>query len=234
VPAATETIHAKKREAHGTRACRRLRTQGFIPAVLYGHKEEVQPLQVAREELQEALRRHSRILELALGRKKEFVLLREVQYDAFGSEVVHVDFVRVAMDERVRLEVSITLKGQPKEEHAILQRPLGAVEVECLPSDIPESLVVPVGHMKIGDVVKVSEIVPPAGVKILTDGETIVATLTPPAKEEVVEAAPAEAAPGAVEPELIAREKKEEEELPEEPEQPKRNVPPGKKREEGQ
>ncbi len=227
MPAATETVHAKKRDACGTKACRRLRAEGFIPAILYGHKEEIQTLQVAQEELEEALRRHSRIIELALGRKKESVLVKEVQYDAFGSEVVHVDFMRVAMDERVTLQVSITLKGQPKEEHAVLQRPLGAVEVECLPGDIPETIVVPVGHLKIGDVVHVREIVPPPGVKILTDGETIVATLTPPAKEEVVEVAAVEATPGAVEPEVIGREKKEEEELPAEPEQPKKKRPEG-------
>ena len=234
MPAATETVHAKKRDARGTKACRLLRAEGFVPAILYGHKEETQALQVSREELEETLRHHVRILELAVGRKKESVLLKEVQYDAFGSEIVHVDFVRVAMDERVTLEVSITLKGRPKQEHAVLQQPLGTVEVECLPGDIPDVLFVPVGHLEIGDVVHVREMVAPAGVKILTDGETIVATLTPPAKEEVAEAPIAEAEAGALEPEVIGREKKEGEELPEEPEQPKRNVPPGKKRTEGQ
>jgi large subunit ribosomal protein L25 len=217
VPAATETLHAKKREVRGSRACRRLRAEGLVPAILYGRKEEPEPLQIPYEELEEPLRRHSRILELHVGRKKESVLVKDVQYDAFGSEIVHVDFVRVAMDEMVTLEVPIVLKGATKQEHAVLQQALDAVEVECLPGDIPESFVAMVGHLQVGEIVRVAQLDVPKGVRILTDPETIVATLTLAMKEEAV-AAPAEAEVAAVEPELIGREKKEEEELPEEEE----------------
>jgi len=217
VPAATETLHAKKREVSGSRACRRLRAEGLVPAILYGRKEEPEPLQIPSEELEETLRHHSRILELHVGRKKESVLVKAVQYDAFGSEVVHVDFVRVAMDEKVTLEVPIVLKGTPKREHAVLQQALDAVEIECLPADIPESFVTPVGHLQVGEIVRVAQLDVPKGVRILTDPETVVATLTLAMKEEAV-AAPAEAEVAAVEPELIGREKKEEEELLEEEE----------------
>jgi large subunit ribosomal protein L25 len=228
VPAATETLHAKKREASGSRACRRLRAEGLVPAILYGRKEEPEPLQVPSEELEETLRRPSRILELHVGRKKESVLVKAVQYDAFGSEVVHVDFVRVAMDEQVTLEVPIVLKGTPKREHAVLQQALDSVEIECLPGDIPESFVAMVGHLQVGEMVRVAQLDVPKGVRILTDPETIVATLTLAMKEEAV-AAPAEAEVAAVEPELIGREKKEEEELLEEEEKkekrPKKEEP---------
>jgi len=219
VPAATETLHAKKREVRGSRACRRLRAEGLVPAILYGRKEEPEPLQIPYEELEEPLRRHSRILELHVGRKKESVLVKAVQYDAFGSEIVHVDFVRVAMDEMVTLEVPIVLKGATKQEHAVLQQALDAVEVECLPGDIPELFVVMVGHLQVGNTVRVAELAVPKGVRILTDPETIVAALTLAMKEEVV-TAPAEGeVAAAAEPELISREKKEEEEeLPEEEE----------------
>lgn len=217
MPAATETLHAKKREVSGSRACRRLRAEGLVPAILYGRKEEPEPLQIPSEELEETLRHHSRILELHVGRKKESVLVKAVQYDAFGSEVVHVDFVRVAMDEKVTLEVPIVLKGTPKREHAVLQQALDAVEIECLPADIPESFVTPVGHLQVGEIVRVAQLDVPKGVRILTDPETVVATLTLAMKEEAV-AAPAEAEVAAVEPELIGREKKEEEELLEEEE----------------
>jgi len=217
VPAATETLHAKKREVSGSRACRRLRAEGLVPAILYGRKEEPEPLQISSEELEETLRHPSRILELHVGRKKESVLVKTVQYDAFGSEVVHVDFVRVAMDEQVTLEVPIVLKGTPKREHAVLQQALDAVEIECLPGDIPESFVTPVGHLQVGEMVRVAQLEVPKGVRILTDPETVVATLTLAMKEEAV-AAPAEAEVAAVEPELIGREKKEEEELLEEEE----------------
>jgi len=228
VPAATETLHAKKREVSGSRACRRLRAEGLVPAILYGRKEEPEPLQIPSEELEETLRHPSRILELHVGRKKESVLVKAVQYDAFGSEVVHVDFVRVAMDEKVTLEVPIVLKGTPKREHAVLQQALDTVEIECLPGDIPESFVTSVGHLQVGEIVRVAQLDVPKGVRILTDPETIVATLTLAMKEEAV-AAPAEAEVAAVEPELIGREKKEEEELLEEEEKkekrPKKEEP---------
>jgi large subunit ribosomal protein L25 len=217
VPAATETLHAKKREVSGSRACRRLRADGLVPAILYGRKEAPEPLQIPSEELEETLRHHSRILELHVGRKKASVLVKAVQYDAFGSEIVHVDFIRVAMDEKVTLEVPVVLKGAPKQERAVLQQALDAVEIECLPGDIPESFVTPVGHLQVGEMVRVAQLDVPKGVRILTDPETVVATLTLAMKEEAV-AAPAEAEVAAVEPELIGREKKEEEELLEEEE----------------
>ena len=215
MPAATETLHAKKREASGSRACRRLRAEGLVPAILYGRKEEPEPLQIPSEKLEETLRHHSRILELRVGRKKESVLVKDVQYDAFGSELMHVDFVRVVMDEQVTLEVPIVLKGTPKQEHAVLQQTLDSVEVECLPGDIPESFVTPVGNLQVGEVVRVAQLEVPKGVRILTDPETSVATLTLAMKEEE-EVAPTEAEAVAAEPELIGREKKEEEALPEE------------------
>ena len=215
MPAATETLPAKKRKVSGSRACRRLRAEGLIPAILYGRKEEPEPLQIPSEKLEETLRHHSRILELRVGRKKESVLVKDVQYDAFGSELMHVDFVRVAMDEKVTLEVPIVLKGTPKQEHAVLQQTLDSVEVECLPGDIPESFVTPVGNLQVGEVVRVAQLEVPKGVRILTDPETSVATLTL-AMKEAEEAAPTEAEAVAAEPELIGREKKEEEALPEE------------------
>ena len=221
----TETLHGKKREASGTRACRLMRTQGEIPAVLYGHKEETLALQVSRDELDEALRRRARMFELVVGRKKDTVLLREVQYDALGDEIVHVDFMRIAMDETITLEVPILLKGKPKVEHAVLQQTLGSLKIECLPAHIPDAIIVMAGDMELGQSIHVREITPPEGIKILADPEIIIATLT--AAEEEVVAAPA-AAPAAegeagAEPEVIGRKAEPEEgEEAEEPDKKKK------------
>jgi len=215
VPTASKTFHAKKRKANGTRACRRLRAEGEVPAVLYGHKEKTEAVQVSYEELEGALRHHGRMFELNIGHKKEPVLLKEVQYDALGTQIVHADFQRVAMDEKLTLEVPITLKGKPKVEHAVLQQTLGAVEVECLPGDIPEEIIAQTADMEMGDTVHVSDLDALEGVKVLTDPETIVAALTAAAAEAAVEE---EAAPAAEaeEPELVGRKEKEEAEEPEE------------------
>jgi large subunit ribosomal protein L25 len=201
---ATETLHAKKREIRGSRACRRLREEGQVPAVLYGHKEETVPIQVSAEELETAVRRRSRMFELHLGKKRDVVLLKELQYDSFGDAVVHADFVRIAMDEKLTLEVPILLKGAPKVEHTVLQQPLANVEVECLPKDIPEAIVALVSDMVEGESRKVGVLQAPPGVKILTDPEVIFVTLTT-IVEEVVAAAPAPEEVAAVEPEVIGR-----------------------------
>lgn len=228
MPTASKTFHAKKRKANGTRACRRLRAEGEVPAVLYGHKEKTEAVQVSYEELEGALRHHGRMFELNIGHKKEPVLLKEVQYDALGTQIVHADFQRVAMDEKLTLEVPITLKGKPKVEHAVLQQTLGAVEVECLPGDIPEEIIAQTADMEMGDTVHVSDLDALEGVKVLTDPETIVAALTAAAAEAAVEE---EAAPAAEaeEPELVGRKEKEEAEEPEE-----ERGPPPKARRRGQ
>ena len=206
---ASEALHATPREAKGTRACRRLRAQGQVPAVLYGHKEATLDIQVSAEELEDALRRRSRMVELHLGKHKDFVLLRDIQYDAFGDVVVHADFMRVAMDEKLTLEVPIQLKGAPKLEHAVLQQTLAQVEIECLPKDIPEAVIAQVAGMVVGQTFTVRELVIPTGVRILTGPELIVATVTAIAEEVVAPAAVAEGE-AAVEPEVIGRKAEEE------------------------
>lgn len=221
----TEALHAKNRTVSGTKACRRLRAGGEVPGILYGHKEEVIPLQVPYDELDAAVRHHSRMLELHLGQKKEQVLLKSVQYDAFGSELVHADFLRVAMDEVIALEVPITLKGSIKQEHAVLQQMVAHLRIECLPTQIPEEVLGHVGHMQIGDVLHPSDLVVPPNIKVLTPAETVIATVTPAKAEALVTPVGAEVAPAvaaAAEPELIRREVKPEEEEAEEEEKPKR------------
>ncbi|MEA3368125.1 MAG: 50S ribosomal protein L25 [Planctomycetota bacterium] len=204
--AESETLRAKKREARGTKACRRLREEGQIPAIVYGHEQEPVAVQVSAEDLDRALRHRSRMFDIRLGRKKESVLLRDIQHDALGDEVIHADFVRVAMDEAIAIEVPITLKGKTRAEHAVLQQTLASLEVECLPSDIPEEILAPVGDLEVGQSISVADLVMPESVKVLTDAETIVAALTLAVIEEV----PVEEAAATIEafeePEVIGRE----------------------------
>jgi len=211
VAAKNETLTAKKRDATGTKACRRLREAGAVPAIVYGHQEAPLAIQVSTEELDRALRSHSRMFDLKIGRKKESVLLKAIQHDAFGDHIIHADFVRVAMNEAVEIKVPITLKGTPKVEHAVLQQTLDTLEVECLPSDIPEEILCPVANLQVGDSVTVADLQMPPGVKVLTDAEMVVATLSPAvtSKAEEAEAAVAE---GAAEPEVIGHGAEEEEE----------------------
>jgi len=211
VAKSTETLKATKREVTGTTACRRLRAQGEIPAIIYGRKEEPVPIQVHKDELDRGLRLHARMFDLKVGRKKNTVLLKEVQYDAMGDEIIHADFVRVAMDEAVTLNVPIELKGAPKVEHSVLQQTLDHLEIECLPSDIPEAVIVPVGDLEISQNIQVSDIEAPEGVTVLTDPEVIVVTLTATAAEEATaDEEAASVAEGAEEPEIIGKKPEDE------------------------
>ena len=217
----TETLHGTKREASGTRACRRLREEGKVPAVLYGRKKDSLPFQMDKKDLVEALRHRTRMFELQLDEIKDTVLLKDVQYDAFGDNIVHVDFVRIAMDEAVTLEVPILLKGQPKVEHAVLEQTLAKVRIECLPKDIPDTLILQVADIQLDETRTVKDITLPAGVKVLTDPEVIVAAMKA-IKEEVAAAPGAAPEPSAVEPELIRKEKLEEGEEGEEEAKPEK------------
>jgi len=175
---ATETLHAVKRESHGTRASRNLRKEGKVPAILYGRKKDALPIQVDKKELIEALRKRSRMFELHLETEKDTVLLKELQYDSFGDEIVHADFVRIAMDEVITLEVPIQMKGQPKIEHAVLEQTLAIVKIECLPKDIPDAVILQVADIQLDQTRTVKDLTVPPGVKILTDPEVIVAAMT--------------------------------------------------------
>src|ERR671912_1350795 len=115
---ATQSIQlkAEPRSALGSRANKRLRDGGFIPGVLYGHKEAVVPVTLPKKELSTHLSRGAHVFDLSLDGKTEKVLVKEVQYDHLGIEVIHVDFARVSADERVEVTVPLELKGTPAGE----------------------------------------------------------------------------------------------------------------------
>jgi len=205
-----EPLTAKKRKAIGTKACRRVRNDGQVPAVIYGHGEDPVSIQVPAEDLHRALRRRARMFDVKVGRKKESVLLRDLQYDAFGDVILHADFVRVAMDEALEIGVPIRLKGQPDVDDAVLQQTLDRLDVECLPADIPEEIVVPVGHLQVNESLTVADLEVPEAVTALTDPETVVATVTP-VQEEAAEEVEEVAAASGEEPEVIGRAEGEEE-----------------------
>jgi large subunit ribosomal protein L25 len=180
------SIKADKRDALGSRANDRLRKTGLVPAVVYGHKEAVQPLQLNKKELVAHINHGTHVFTLDIGGKSESVLIKEVQYDAFGQEVLHVDFARVDLNERVTLTVSIELKGDPKgeKEGGVLQQILNELEIECVVTEIPDAITVDVSNLGKDEQLHVSDIKLGGSIKILTDGDQVVAKV-----EEIVEQA---------------------------------------------
>lgn len=207
---ATQSIQiaAEPRAALGSRANKRLRDTGKVPGVVYGHKEAVVPVTLPRKELVNHLNKGAHVFDLALDGKAEKVLVKEVQYDHLGIEVIHVDFARVSLDEKVEVTVPLELKGTPKGEDdgGVLQQIMSELEVECLVTDIPSVIVHNVTEMKLDDVLHIKDLKLPPGVRAMQDEDQVVAQLKA-VEEEVT--APA-AAEGEAEPEVIGRKEGEE------------------------
>lgn len=218
-------LTAEQRHQHGTHNARRLRKGGKIPAVLYGHKEATIPLALARDELYKAVRHGVRLVDVKQGDKLEKALIRDVQWDPLGHDILHVDFTRVSMDERIEVDVRVELRGTAPgvTGGGVLNQPLHTLKVECLAIAIPESIRVSIAELQIDQAIHVKELTVPEGVKIQNDPEAIVVQCAQKIVEEVAAPAVPGAAPVAetAEPEIIGRKKAEEGEE-EEPEKDKK------------
>ncbi|HVU87201.1 MAG TPA: 50S ribosomal protein L25 [Pirellulales bacterium] len=208
----SEALKVEKRESHGKRNNRRLRNAGSVPAVLYGHGEQTLSLKVAADQLSAALRHGARVVDLE-GAVKEKAFIRELQWDPFGTHILHIDLTRVSADERLQIEVPVILRGEAPgvKEGGHLEQSHHTVEIECLAIAIPEKLELRVGELKLDESLHASNIELPQGVKLLTDPETVIVHCAL-AKEETEEGEAGEAA----EPEIIGRKAEEEESATEE------------------
>ena len=203
-------VSVQPRNQLGSRANKRLRDSGQLPGVIYGHKEAVVPITLPKKEIVNHLNHGQHVFDLAMDGKSEKVLVKEVQYDHLGLDVIHVDFARVSLDEKVEVTVPLELKGEPKGEAdgGVLQQIISELEIECLVTEIPDLIVHNVSEMALDDVLHIKDLKLPAGVRCLQDEDLIVATV-----KTIEEEAPAEAAEGAAaEPEVIGRKPEEGEE----------------------
>jgi len=221
----TEVVEAKPRadSSRGKNEARRLRASGRVPAVVYGAKKatvaiSVDPKQISRILTSES--GHNTIFELHLDGDKARVMIVDWQYDPVKGKLLHIDMKRIAMDERIKVQVPIHLVGEAagvKQQGGILDQVLREVEIECLPGDIPSHVDADVSELVFGTVLRISDLKLSSAVKVLTDPNQTVAHITS-VKEEVAptpEAVAAEAAAAPAEPEVIKKGKQEtEEEIP--------------------
>src|SRR5947209_5747691 len=195
------SLVAKPRHERGSQAARRLRRQGMIPGVVYGHKEETVAVSLPAEELESAIRHGVRIIDLKADGKEEKALIKDVQWDHLGKELLHVDFARVAIDERIEITVPIELRGTAPGVNAggVLDQPLHELSVECLAIRIPDSIRVSIQDLQVDGVIHVRDLTLPEGVKVLSDPDAIVVHITAPITEPEA-AAPVTEAPEQAEP----------------------------------
>jgi len=215
-------VKAEVRKEVGKKAAKDLRNKGLIPANVYKGGKEAMNLQLSARELVEALQTSAGenvliTLKIAGGEtavKDKTVLIKEIQREPIQYSILHVDFNEISLTDLLKVNVPLVAHGEPvgvKVDGGILEHVLRELQVECLPTDIPEKIEVDVSSLKIGDSVLVKNIQLPEGVKITNDPELIAMIVKAP-KVEV--AAPETATEEAAEPELIR--KKKEEESPEE------------------
>lgn len=200
--AETVQVTAEPRKEMGSRANKRLREQGVVPGVIYGHKQNVVAVKLPKKELTSHLHHGAHLFSLSFDGQNETVLVKEVQYDHLGMEILHVDFARVDLNERVTVTVPLELRGTPKGEAdgGVLQQIISDLEVECLVTDIPDAIRQNVSEMALNSVLHVRDLQLPPNVKTSRDPEAIVATV-----KEIVEQAAAAPEAEAAEPEVIGR-----------------------------
>jgi large subunit ribosomal protein L25 len=206
------TVKAEPRAASGTRVARALRATGRLPVIIYGHGEKPEMVSLPRHDVEVALAHGARTLEVALSGTTKKYLIKDVQYDHLGHDAIHVDLTRVDLDERVTVRVGVELRGVPQgvSGGGVLDQHLADLEIECLVTEIPETLHPIVTELALGESWLVKDLELPAGVVALTGPDERVATV-----RALLEAAEPEAAEEAeeatVEPEVIGRVRKEEE-----------------------
>jgi large subunit ribosomal protein L25 len=184
----------------------------MVPAVIYGHKEETISISLVRDDLQKAIRRGARVVDLQGHGPLEKALIREIQWDHLGHDILHIDFERVAADERITVPVPLEIRGTAAgaADGGLLDQPLHNLVVECLAISVPPSIRVNINELQIGGVIYVRDLVLPEGVKAMTDPDAIVVQLTAPVAEPEAPAVAPVAESG--EPEVIGRQKPAEEE----------------------
>lgn len=207
------TMKATKRTQHGTHAAKRLRKEGKVPGVMYGHGEGTQAVSLEKHEVELAFLHGERLLEIDVEGQVQNVLIKEVQYDTFGQEILHIDLTRVDLDERVELTVVIHLVGEAAgmKDGGVLQQVESEAQIECPVRSIPDELRYVVTDMKLNDRLYMKDLALPEGAKLLSDPDMLVASVTEVAEEE---AAPAEGEEPA-EPEVIGAKPAEDEETTE-------------------
>lgn len=222
-------LPVKRREGSGKQHAKRLRWEGRIPGILYGAGEESVPFHVGRKDLEDLLHTGGRHGVISLSFESEDdempkTIVREIQQDPVTGSILHVDMLHISLTEKITVEVPVAVTGVPvgvRTEGGVLEHLVHTLEVECLPTEIPEHIAVDVSYLNVGDSVHVRDLLKQES-RIMTEPERAVVTVAPPtvaravleaeeAEEEAVmpveEEAPAE-------PEVIShgRSKEDEEE----------------------
>ena len=212
------SLDVVRREVSGKEVSKKIRKEGRVPAVVYGGHREPVAITVDRKSVAELITRseHGRrsifLLKITGTDQQRHAMIKEIQIDPISRKMIHIDFVRVMMDEVIKVNVPVHLSGVARgvKEGGVLDWQIRELHVECLPNAIPDAIEVNVDDVGVHQYVHVSDLKAPEGVKILEDPERVVVGVTHMRAEVVPEVAPVEADAVPAEPEVIKKGKVEE------------------------
>ena len=218
-------LKATARDGRGKGPARRLRAEGKVPGVLYGHGVEPVAISLSSQDLLHffhATHGAAMVVDLEIDGNVHLAIPREIQRDHLRGRYVHIDFLEVRRDEKVKMSVEIHETGEAPgvKTGGVIEHHLREVEIECLPGDVPEQITADVSELELGDMLRLADITAPSGVTFLTDLTTpVISVVTPAAlRTEADLLLPGEEAPEAAEvAEVPAEEGAEGAEAPAEP-----------------
>ena len=187
MPQEYEQINVGERTHKGKSKIRALRRDGKIPGVYYYHGEENVNLEIDKKNLYHALSTGQHVFEVAMNGETQYVMIKSVQYHPVTDEIMHVDLMRVRRSEKMTFTIPIVLQGDAigVEEGGVLSQILTAIDINCLPTDVPESINVDISDLELNSTISIVDITDiPDDVEIVTSVESTVATITPPKEEE--------------------------------------------------
>lgn len=201
----SDNLSVQQRSTRGKRNAKRMRQKGSIPAILYGHGETPVSLSVPSDQFAAVLRHGARVVDLT-GDLSEKALIRDLQWDAFGSEVLHIDLTRVSATERIEIEIPIELRGEAPgtREGGVVELVLHTLEISCPAISMPEKIEVNINDLGLNESITASDLELPPEVQLITDGGQMIVHCVEPVEEA------AEEEGEAAEPELIGRKEDEE------------------------
>lgn len=202
-------LATKKRPAGGTNSSVQLRKRGEIPAILYGHKQDALMLSLDATSLERALEKHLHFLELDVDGRVETALLQEVQYDVFGQEVLHADFLRVDIDEPIVVSIGLEFRGHPKgvSEGGVFEHFMVSVRIKCAPRNMPDVIEVGVADLLLHQAIQLKDLKLPAGASLVDDANKSVCAVVANVPVAAAPVAATEGEPAA--PEVIGKKKEE-------------------------
>lgn len=171
-------LEAEIREKTGSHAVKKVLKQGRIPAIVYGHKKEPISISLDEHNFMEGLHHGHRLIDIKIGNKKQKTIIKDLQYDYLGRKILHIDLMRVDVTEMLKVSVPLEFKGTAAgtNEGGMIEQHVNEIDVECLATNIPNSIVVSIKDVNIDDALHAGDIALPEGIKLISPTDTLLVT----------------------------------------------------------